>query len=100
MAFYNSAHNLGTGEHFGFDVISLKVSQIELQSIRKSDNVLRQYPDREIPPIYVFTLKIIKNNFNVFLIIKRDKIRQLKNVSSLIFPNTVQFVNKNFNNYE
>ena len=54
MAYFYSAHNFGTGEHFGFDVISLKVSQTELQSSRKSDTVLTQYADREIPPICVF----------------------------------------------
>ena len=52
MAYYDSTHNFGTGEHFGFDVISSKVSQTELQSSRKSDNVLTQYAHREIPPIY------------------------------------------------
>ena len=52
MAYFYSTHNFGTGEHFGFDVISLKVSQTELQSSRKSDTVLTQYPDREIPPIW------------------------------------------------
>ena len=51
MAYFYSAHNLGTWEHFGFDVISSKVSQTELQSSRKSDIVLTQYADREIPPI-------------------------------------------------
>ena len=49
MAYFYYTHNFGTGEHFGFDVISLKVYQTELQSSRKSDTVLTQYPDREIP---------------------------------------------------
>ena len=39
-------------ENFLSDVISSKGSQIELQSSRKSDNVLAQYPDSKIPPIY------------------------------------------------
>ena len=34
----------GTGEHFGFDVTSLKVSQIELKSLQKGYIVLTQYP--------------------------------------------------------
>ena len=45
MAYYDSTHNFGTVEHFGFDEISFKVSQTELQSSRKSDNVLTQYED-------------------------------------------------------
>ena len=64
MAYFYSAHNFGTGEHFGFDVISLKVSQTELQSSRKSDTVLTQYPDREIPPIYSAGIK--NKNRNIF----------------------------------
>ena len=52
MAYFDSFHNFGSREHFGFDVISSKVSQTELQSSRKSDTVLTQYPDREIPPIW------------------------------------------------
>ena len=55
MAYFYYTHNFGTREHFGFDVISLKVSQTELQSSRKSDTVLTQYPDREIPPICSFS---------------------------------------------
>ena len=51
MANFYFTHNFETGEHFGFDVISLKVSQTELQSSRKSDSVWTQYADREIPPI-------------------------------------------------
>ena len=51
MAYFYSAHKFRTGEHFGFYVISSKVSQIELQSSRKSDTVLIKYADREIPPI-------------------------------------------------
>ena len=46
MAYFYSTHNFGTGEHFGFDVISLKVSQTELQISRKSDTVLTQYADQ------------------------------------------------------
>ena len=51
MAYYDSTHNFGTGEHFSCDVISSKVSQTELQSSRKTDNVLTQYADSKIPPI-------------------------------------------------
>ena len=53
MAYFYSAPNFGTGEHFGFYVISFKASQTELQSSRKSDTILTQYADREIPPICV-----------------------------------------------
>ena len=49
MAYFYSAHNFRTWEHFVLDVISLKVSQTELQS----DTVLTQYADREIPPICI-----------------------------------------------
>ena len=45
MAYFYSAHKFRTGEYFGFDVISLKVSQTELQSSRESDTVLTQYAD-------------------------------------------------------
>ena len=45
MAYIDSTHNFVTGENFGFDVISSKVSQTEQQSSRKSDNVLTQYED-------------------------------------------------------
>ena len=51
MIYYDTTHNFGTGEHFGFGVISSKVSQIELQSSRKGDKVLTQNPDSNIPPI-------------------------------------------------
>ena len=44
MAYYDSTHNFRAGEHFGFDLMSSRVSQTELQSSRKSDNVLTQYP--------------------------------------------------------
>ena len=57
MAYNDSANNFESGEHFGFDMISSKVSQIELQSSTKSDTVLIQYPDREIPPICMITQK-------------------------------------------
>ena len=63
MAYFYSAHNFGTGEHFGFDVISSKVFQIELQSSRKSDNVLTQYPGSKIPPIYDPVVKV-KNPYS------------------------------------
>ena len=64
MAYFYSTHNFGTGEHFGFDVISSKVSQTELQRLRKSDNVLTEYPDREIPSIYTFEAKFKIPNFS------------------------------------
>ena len=51
MAYFYSAQKFETGEHFGFYVISSKVSQIELKRLRKSYTVLVQYADREIPPI-------------------------------------------------
>ena len=52
MAYFYSAHNFRTGEHFGFDVISSKVFQIEFKSSRKSNNVLTQYPDSKLPSIW------------------------------------------------
>ena len=51
MSFVYSTHNFKTWNLLGFDVIRSKVSQIELKSLRKSDTVLTQYAEREIPPI-------------------------------------------------
>ena len=45
ITYVYSTHNFETGELFDFDVTSSKVSQMELQSSKESDNVLTQYPD-------------------------------------------------------
>ena len=53
MAYLDSVCNFRTVELFSIDVTSSKVSQIEIQSCQKSDNVLTQYPDSKYPPIYI-----------------------------------------------
>ena len=85
MAYFYSAHNFETGEHFGFDVISSKVSQIGLQSLRKSDTVLTQYADREIPPIYIYDIYDIYVSIYDYQLLLRSFIRGVTDLNNA-FP--------------
>ena len=74
MAYFYSTHNFGNGEHFGFDVISLKVSQTELQSSRKSDTVLTQYPDSSHIYIYETNHKLKLKSIQNFKLVDRSRL--------------------------